>query len=160
MCTDSQSCVLCKGLFCPFWQWAGTSKYVHFKVLEIIFIIPKGTSKQMRNTQWIFKHSSLLKNLIRYRVILTCHLFGVENLFQLEWQLLTPKMFHNCQWKMQNQQKNLFHELLLSINHSENTTLLPAWALIQAVFQLRFIFYYLILIECAATDTVHKYQAW
>lgn len=31
--TDSQSCVLCKGLFCPFWQWVGTSKYVPFKVL-------------------------------------------------------------------------------------------------------------------------------
>jgi len=61
---------------------------------------------------------------------------------------------------VQNQQKNLFHELLININCSDNTTLLPAWAHIQAVLQLRFIFYYLILIECAATDTMHKYQAW
>lgn len=96
---------------------------------------------------------------MRYRVIFTSCLFGVENLFQLEWQLLTPKMFCNYQQKVQNHQKKLFHELLINISRSDNTTVLPAWALIQALLQLRFIFYYLILIECAATDSVHKYQA-
>lgn len=70
-----------------------------------------------------------------------------------------PKMFCNYQQKVQNQQKNLFHELLININFSDNTTPLPARALTQAVLQLRFIFYYLILIECTSTDTVHKYQA-
>lgn len=68
-------------------------------------------------------------------------------------------MFCNYQQKVQNQHKNLFHELLLNINRSDNTVLLPAWAPFQAVVQLRFIFYYLILVECAATDSVHKYQA-
>jgi len=70
-----------------------------------------------------------------------------------------PQNVQQLSVKSAESAENLFRELLININCSDNTALLPAWALIQAVLQLRYIFYYLILIECAATDTVHRHQA-